>query len=213
MAIFDHYADEARTIQRKYQAAKNARLTTGAASIKSGLMTQKALGMELEKMQADYRAEVAALQTKADAALQSRATTLRETLQRERAQRSEARRKLLGNDLVAADIMRRQVEAAEPAEIAEMYTTAADQWEREVIAGYGTPLLTKQFRTAPSGDILTALDTLAQVEPEPLRKASAELQDIEQAARRLDELDVEAHNNSLADIYGVRADLISVEAE
>ena len=157
---------------------------------------------KIEALEAQRQGQVQALQAEAEGVITRTRGAVELKLKLEGEKHLDARRKLLG-DSVLADIYRREIELLEPADIATAYQAAPTEWEKEVIAGYGLPLLQMRARTNPNGEVLNALGVLNQAEPEPLRNATAELRDLDYAAKRLDELDREGYNTALADKMGL----------
>lgn len=200
MAKLDDYTQRAREIQDSYK-----REVEGWR--KSPDHTKEAKEKFIALAENKRRQAVADLQAEAQAAIVLRRATV-ERAHRQAAEKHLAERRALLGDAILADIFRRSVETLDPADIAAAYQAAPTQWEREVIAGYGLPLLQMRARTNPSGDVLKALGELNQAEPEPMRQAAAELRDLDYDARRLDELDRESYNAEIADRMGVRAEFL-----
>lgn len=204
MGHFDEHYTAAQEIQRKYRADRAA--IQGDKDLSPEGKHKRLTELEQRRQQ-----DVADLQTRAHDILNGRRVTLTKAARQEAEQRIESRRKLLG-DMLLADIYCRQLEASEPRQIEQMYESAATDWERAVIAGYGVPILEMQLRAGPNGDAMVALDALTtgMAQSTPEGTATQELADVENALQRIEagELDRESYNNMVADRYGVDARFI-----
>ena len=195
--MLDGYLERAKAIQQAYKRDR-------AAILDNKGLSDLGKRQQIEALDAQRRGQVQALQVEAQGAITRTRGAVELLLKLEGEKHLDARRKLLG-DSVLADIYRRELETLDATDIAGAYQAAPTQWEKEVIAGYGLPLLQVRARANPSGDTMKAIGVLNQAEPETIRKAAAELRDLDNAANRLDELDREGYNTALADKMGVSA--------
>lgn len=153
------------------------------------------------------RRAVEQLQAEAQAAIETALRAAEARLRQEAEKRLAERRNLLG-DTVLADMYRRALETLDAGDIADAYRTAPTEWEKQVISGYGLPLLQTRNRTAPSPELFAAIHLLQQAEPESMRQAAANLRDLNSEAQRLDELDRAQYSSELADRMGIDPALV-----
>ena len=205
--MLDKWQPRATEIQKKFRAARAAILSDKA-------LTDLGKRQRLDALENQRQGEVTLLKNEAEVQLTRTRGALEVQRKWEGEKHLEARRKVLG-DVILADIYRRQLEVLTTADIAYAYQNAPTEWEKEVIAGYGQPLLqlrANEARTPEARmDVNVAMEALNQAEPETIRKATGEMREVDSTLGRLDELDVETYNNHLADRLGVNAAFMDAE--
>jgi hypothetical protein len=88
----------------------------------------------------------------------------------------------------------RQLEAKTSVEIARWYEEVAEGFEKTLVGLYGATVVESRINGGGAGrEDFTALQALAQTEPDDLRLAREALRDIDIAEQRLDQLDPGAH--------------------
>lgn len=166
---------------------------------------------KLAELKANYDRQVAAIRDEATQELAAARPRHQKAVQDARAKSIDAKRAVLG-DVVFANIVMRELDTMNGANIQRWFEEAAPGFERELVGLYGSLVVEQRIAQGNFGDgNMAAHSALTQADPDDLRQAQQALQDLDNAERRLDELDRESYNNALADRMGVNARYMETE--
>ena len=201
MAQFNGYPD-LQNAANKLNAERKAAIAAVRADRR---LTPQGQAEQVQRIHADYESGVIGLQRSAQVRIANATADNTLALRKARAAAFDAKRAVLG-DVVVAQLYLQRLSAQPSDVILREYESAADGFEKVLIAEIGRTILAGRIQqeNASAVDFETA-NAFYSVAPEQrrLRELEAESLELENSERFVQGLDVAASQAQLADAFGV----------
>lgn len=162
-------------------------------------LSEKGKADEVAKVAQRRRARVAEIQDEARTRIESERRKLAGELAKAREAEVERRRAILG-DVILSGIYRERLEKMSSGDILKAYREAAGDWEKAIVAEYGSMIVEDRLvRTSTGDDFFTAYEFAASTRPATLRKLEEKDRDLRRGDDFVKSLDLIEWSQELED--------------